>query len=250
MKLNILYEDNHLIIAEKPPGVPSQADSSGDTDMLGIVKAYIKDKYAKPGDAWLGLVHRLDRPAGGVMVFARTSKAASRLSDQIRTRKFGKMYLAVVEGVPKASADRLIHHLLKDPGTNSVSVTTAAIPGAMEAVLDYSVLESENAAGSSLVQIRLHTGRPHQIRAQFAAIGHPLLGDRKYGGHGYNEHDGKHDGKGRGRTSLALWSMELRFSHPVNGTEMVFRSFPPDEYPWILFKDIRNAEGKWTICSS
>lgn len=223
MEIRVLYEDNHLLVAVKPPGIPVQADSSGSDDFLNMLKAYIKDKYNKPGNVYLGLVHRLDRNAGGVMVFARTSKAASRLSDQVRQRTIDKVYLAVVHGCPEKRQGRLVHYLLKDKSGNKVSVVEPGTPGAREAVLEYEVLESRQ--GMSLVRVALETGRPHQIRAQMATLGTPLYGDVKY-----------RDLGERNRNDLALWSWRMEVEHPVKRERMAFTAPPPDIYPWNLFE--------------
>lgn len=223
MEINILYEDNHLLVAVKPPGVPAQADSGCAGDFLSMLKAYIKDKYQKPGNVYLGLVHRLDRNAGGVMVFARTSKAASRLSDQIRRRLASKTYLAVVNGCPENRQGHLMHYLLKDRVNNRVSVVEADTPGAREAVLDYEVLDSRE--GLSLVKVELETGRAHQIRVQMAELGCPLFGDVKYRGLGE-----------KNRNDLALWSWRMEVEHPVKKERMVFTAPPPGSHPWNLFR--------------
>ncbi|MDI9513973.1 MAG: RluA family pseudouridine synthase [Bacillota bacterium] len=222
MEINILYEDNHLLVAVKPPEVPVQADSSGADDFLGMLKAYIKGKYNKPGNVYLGLVHRLDRNAGGVMVFAKTSKAASRLSDQIRRRVTAKTYLAVVHGCPENRQEHLVNYLLKDRARNRVSVVEPGTPGAREAVLNYTVLESRE--GLSLIRVELETGRPHQIRVQMAELGTPLYGDVKYRGFGE-----------RNMNDLALWSWRMEVEHPVKKERVAFTAPPPDTYPWNLF---------------
>ncbi len=160
--------------------MPTQEDESKDPDLLSVLKDGIKIRFGKPGNVFLGLVHRLDRPVGGVMVFAKTSKAASRLSDAVRTRSFNKTYTAVVRGKLQGSRGRLTDCLLKkNEKTNTVTVVDKAHPGAKEAVLDYEVLAESD--GLSLVRIHLHTGRPHQIRVQLAHQGCPLYGDQKYG---------------------------------------------------------------------
>ena len=220
--IKILYEDNHLIVALKPQGVPSQSDSSGDEDMLSLLKAYVKDKYSKPGDAYLGLVHRLDRPTGGVMVFARTSKAAARLSDQIKDGTLQKRYLAVVTARPGEKRARLTHWLLKDGATNLVKVVPMTTDGAKKAVLDYNVVEDNDENGLYLVDVKLHTGRSHQIRVQMATIGCPIYGDVKYG-------------KNQPNCAFSLWSYDLSFRHPTTDKLMSFRVFPPEKYPWTLF---------------
>ena len=221
MNIEILYEDNHLLVVVKPPDIPVQGDISGALDLLSLLKEQIKIRYNKPGKVFLGLVHRLDRPAGGVMVFARTSKAASRLSSQIRQRQFGKSYLCVAEGCPKAPSGRLTDFLLKNPQTNTVKVVDPDTPQAKEAILDYQVLEQ--AEGHCLVQVELLTGRSHQIRVQMAHNGTPLFGDMKYG---Y---------KGNSGDSLALWSYQLELEHPTTKERMLFTSSPPEFYPWNLF---------------
>jgi 23S rRNA pseudouridine1911/1915/1917 synthase len=218
-RIPVLYEDNHVLVVVKPPNMPSQADDSRDLDVLTALKDDLKERYAKPGNVYLGLVQRLDRPVGGVMVFAKTSKAASRLSDAIRTRSLSKTYTAVVRGLPERNQAMLRHHLLKDASTNTVSVVGSHILGAKEAILDYTVLDYRD--GLSLVAVQLHTGRPHQIRVQLAAIGHPLYGDQRYGA-SVNEHG----------QQLALWSTILSFEHPIHKETIRFRSCPPEELPW------------------
>ncbi len=220
--IKVLYEDNHVIVAVKPQGVPSQSDVSGDGDMLSMMKSYIKEKYEKPGNVYLGLVHRLDRPTGGVMVFARTSKAAARLSEQIRDGSFGKKYLAALTARPGERKARLVHYLLKDSSTNMVRVVPMTTEGAKKAVLEYNVLESREEEGLYLADVRLFTGRSHQIRVQMATIGCPIYGDIRYG----NDQQYGH---------LALWSYDLSFRHPTTDKRMIFRVFPPDEYPWNIF---------------
>lgn len=221
-ELNVLYEDNHIIVVTKPQNVPTQADSSEDVDMLTLVKNYVKVKYNKPGEAYVGLVHRLDRPTGGVMVFARTSKAASRLCESIKSGDMEKRYLAVVCGTPKEKSAVITHYLKKNEKTNMVMVVPQTTEGAKMARLGYKVLESKN--GVSLVDVDLYTGRSHQIRVQMATIGTPLYADVKYGG------DKVIKGK-----NLALWATELRFTHPVSGKKMMFRVYPPEITPFNIF---------------
>lgn len=223
LTVKIIYEDNHLLVVEKPVNIPSQKDESNDPDMLTILKEDIKMRYNKPGDVYLGLVHRLDRPVGGVMVFARTSKAASRLSEQIRNGVFKKVYLAVVHGELKEQCAKLVHYLLKDGGTNTVKVVDKGVEGAKEALLEYKVLEYKN-SGLSLLKINLHTGRPHQIRVQLASIGHPLYGDQKYGAH-----------LNKPGQQIALWSNTITLNHPTQNEEMIFNSYPPETGLWDLF---------------
>lgn len=220
----VLFEDNHLLVVEKPVNMPTQEDESKDLDLLTALKQMLKEKYQKPGNVYLGLVHRLDRPVGGVMVFAKTSKAASRLSDQVRTRQLEKQYLAVVHGQPRSNSGRLVHYLLKDNRTNTVQAVPKGTEGAKEAVLDYRVLGE--ADGLALVEIELHTGRSHQIRVQFASIGCPLYGDQKYGA--------KMNKPGQ---QIALWSSKLSFLHPTLREPVTFHSAPPRQFPWTLWPE-------------
>lgn len=221
--LKVLYEDNQIIVVVKPQNMPTQADSSGDPDLLSLVKNYIKEKYNKPGEAYVGLVHRLDRPTGGVMVFARTSKAAARLQEQMKDGSFEKKYLAVTVGIPRLRQSRLSQYLFKDEKTNTVKVVPAAIEGAKKAELEYKVLES--AVKVALLDIKLITGRSHQARVQLQSMGTPIFGDVRYGG----------DSLAKGH-NLALWAYELRFYHPVNKNPFVFKVFPPvEDVPWNVF---------------
>lgn len=183
-KLKIFYEDNHIIVVEKPNNIPSQADKTGDEDMLTMVKAYIKEKYNKPGDVYLGLVHRLDRPTGGIMVFARTSKAAARLSEQIRNKAIQKKYLATCDGKLEKKSDVWRDFLLKTERTNTSKVVPEGTKNAKEAILDYEVVNYNEKTNLSIVKVNLQTGRHHQIRVQFASRGHSLYGDQKYGTRG------------------------------------------------------------------
>ena len=220
--IKVIYEDNHIIVVEKPVNIPSQGDKTGDLDMLTIVKQYIKEKYNKPGDVYLGLVHRLDRPTGGVMVFARTSKAASRLSEQIRNNEFHKKYLCIVDGKMEEKKGIMKDYLLKTEKTNTSRVVKEEDKGfknAKEAILDYEVLKYNDEINMSLVRVNLHTGRHHQIRVQFASRGHSLSGDQKYGT------------RGRGK-QLALWAYSLSFKHPVTKEELTFESFPEKTGSW------------------
>lgn len=218
----VIYEDNHILVVIKPQNLPTQADISGDEDLLTKLKSYIKQKYNKEGNVFLGLVHRLDRPTGGVMVFARTSKAAERLSEQIRNGEVDKTYFAVLEGTPKNKRYRLINYLKKDEKNNIVKIAPQYEDGAKEAILDYQVLETKG--GRSLVKVDLETGRSHQIRVQMAGIGCPVVGDQKYG-------------KDAKKCNLALWAAILRFTHPVTKKIMTFKVMPPVENaPWKDFE--------------
>lgn len=218
---DVIFEDNQILVAVKPQNIPTQEDSSKDEDFLTQLKNYLVKKYNKPGKAYLGLVHRLDRPTGGVMVFAKTSKSASRLSEQIKTDEFEKTYFVVVNGTPRLKQTRLTNYLKKDEKNNKVYVCTQLEEGAKLAVLDYQVLESKN--NLSLVKVELQTGRSHQIRVQMASIGCPVVNDTKYG-----------DVKARG--NLALWATILKFNHPVTKNRLTFKVIPPaDQTPWNNF---------------
>ncbi|HEY8344099.1 MAG TPA: RluA family pseudouridine synthase [Bacillota bacterium] len=220
-RIPLLYEDNHLLVVEKPVNVPTQGDASGDPDLLSILKEDLKTRYKKPGRVYLGLVHRLDRPVGGVMVFAKTSKAASRLAEQLRTGGFKKIYLAVVHGKLE-NKGRLEHFLAKDKAANMVQVVSSTDPGGKKAVLDYEVLAEKE--GLSLILVNLLTGRSHQIRVQFSSSGHPLYGDQKYGA-----------SLNKPGQQIALWSHQIIFPHPTKKEEMIFASSPPDWAPWNFF---------------
>ena len=222
MKISILYEDNHLLVVEKPVNIPVQEDSSGDKDLLTILKDDIKVRYQKPGNVYLGLVHRLDRPVGGVMVFAKTSKAAARLSDVIRKRELDRQYLAIVRGVSRKENERLEHYLYKDTKKNKVHAVAANYRNAKQAILDYKTMGT--AEQLSLLSVQLHTGRSHQIRVQLAESGLPLYGDQKYGQH-----------VNRPGQQIALWAHSLEFPHPTTKKLLQFQSLPPNEYPWNIF---------------
>jgi len=216
--INILYEDNHLLVVEKPINIPVQADDSKDLDLLSMLKDYLKKKYNKPGNVYLGLVHRLDRPVGGIMVFAKTSKAANRLSEQVRNNKFDKIYYAVVQGKPKVK-DHLEDYLLKDLKTN---ITKVDKNGKL-AILDYKLINTvENL---NLVEIELETGRSHQIRVQFSSRNIPLYGDQKYN---INAKVGQ---------QLALFAKKLSFEHPVTHETLSFELPLPDRHPFKYFKN-------------
>jgi len=209
--IEILYEDNHIIVAIKPAGLLSQSDRKGEPDILSLLKAYIKETKNKPGDAYLGLVHRLDRPVGGVMVFAKTSKAAARLSEQIRERTIEKIYIARVAGIVQPPKGTLHNYLAKDADKNKAFEVGKNDKRGAEAVLDYEVLSTNE--GTSLVKVALRTGRFHQIRAQMALFGYPICGDRKYG-----------EKTGKENKDLSLWASELTFNHPVKPERMSFKA--------------------------
>ena len=219
----IVYEDNQIIVAVKPPNMLSQADKTGDTDILTRLKQYVKVKYNKPGNVYLGLVHRLDRPVGGLMVFARTSKAAARLSQQMQQHKMGREYLCVVTGEVKDSFT-LVDYLIKDERANKVTVCAADVRGSQEAVLHGACLARRD--GLALCAIRLETGRNHQIRVQMAHAGAPLWGDNRYG-------------EGIPGQQIALWGYKLTVEHPTTHEIMTFYNAPRGSI-WTRFEaDIR-----------
>lgn len=221
-KLTVLYEDNQIIVVLKPQNVPTMPDESGDESMLSRVKSYVKEKYNKQGEAFIGLVHRLDRPTGGIMVFARNSKSAKRLTEQFKTHTVEKVYYAVVNGVVKKKTEHLINYLKKDEKENIVKIVPMAESGAKKAELVYNFLEDDGKY--SLLEVRILTGRSHQIRVQMANAGHSLVGDVKYG-------------KEKGRTSnLGLWAGKLSFLHPTTKDKMVFIACPDETVsPWNKF---------------
>ncbi|MFL8675353.1 RluA family pseudouridine synthase [Clostridioides sp. GD02404] len=220
--IRVIYEDNHLLVVEKPVNILSQGDDTNDKDMVNLLKDYIKKKYNKPGNVYIGLIHRLDRPVGGVMVFAKTSKAASRLSEQVRNKTFNKTYLAIIHGNMKSGKDTLKDFLYKNKKTNMVTVVKKNHKDAKEAELDYKILNFKE--NLSLVQVNLKTGRSHQIRVQFSSRKHPLYGDQRYG---------KEINKvGQ---QIALWSNKIELYHPTTKEKMEFTCHTPDKYPWNIF---------------
>ncbi len=221
--LKVIYEDNHIIVVEKTPNIPSQADKTGDMDMLTLVKNYIKEKYNKPGNVYLGLIHRLDRPVGGVMVFAKTSKAASRLSEQVRTKSLKKIYLAVVDGKVEKAKGTLEDYLYKDERNNISKVVNSNKKNAKLAKLDYEVLKYNEVKDLSLLKVNLHTGRHHQIRVQLSNFGHSIFGDQKYGT------------RGKGK-QIALWAYSLTIIHPTTKEEMTFEDLPEPVGTWCILK--------------
>jgi 23S rRNA pseudouridine1911/1915/1917 synthase len=215
--IKVVYEDNHLLVVEKPVNIPVQEDSSHDQDLLTLLKAYLKTKYNKPGNVYLGLVHRLDRPVGGLMVFAKTSKAASRLSDQLRTSQITKEYLAVVVGSPGQGI--MEDYLIKDEQNNTSYISNSK-QGKL-ARLKYETIAQNDQY--SLVKIQLLTGRSHQIRVQFSSRNHPLWGDQKY-----NQH-------AKPGQQIALYANELAFNHPITQAKMQFE-LQPTQQPFSSFK--------------
>lgn len=220
--INIIYEDNHLLVVEKPINIPVQEDSSKDLDFLNILKNYIKKRNNKPGNVYLGLVHRLDRPVGGIMVFAKTSKCATRLSEQIKNHSFQKTYYAVVMKKMEARKDTFIDYLLKDEKSNIVKVDKRG----KQAILDYELIDYEK--GMSLVKINLKTGRSHQIRVQFSYHNHPLYGDHKY------------NKTVEDKSQIALFARSITFRHPTKKDILTFSLDLPNKYPWNIFRNIDN----------
>ena len=215
--INIIYEDNHLLVVEKPINIPTQEDNTKDKDLLTILKEYIKEKYNKPGNVYLGLVHRLDRPVGGIMVFARTSKAAARLSEQVRNKTFKKTYNAVVIGNINKEG-KLKDYLLKDKKKNIVKVDK----NGKEAILNFKKLDFKN--NMSLVEINLETGRSHQIRVQMSHYGYPLFGDQKY------------NKTSKVGEQIALFAKKIEFIHPTTNELLTFELDLPNRYPFTIFK--------------
>ena len=212
--LEILYEDNHIIVVVKPFNILSQSDDTKDIDMLTLIKSYLKEKYNKPGNVYLGLIHRLDRPTGGIMVFAKTSKAASRLSEQIRLNLFTKKCLAIVNGYFDEKVGVFEDYILKKEDNSSVISNLGKY-----AKLEYEVLKEKS--NLSLVNILLHTGRHHQIRVQFASRNHPLYGDQRYGK--------------SSKKQLALFAYYLSFNHPVTKEKLEFIKYPDKVGIWKEF---------------
>lgn len=214
--INIIYEDNHILVVEKPVNIPVQADITKDKDLLTILKEYIKNKYNKPGNVYLGLVHRLDRPVGGIMVFAKTSKAANRLSKQVQDKTMKKTYIAVVQG--QVQQEGILKDKLEKDSKNNI---TRVSKNGKEAILNYKLLQYKN--NYSLIKINLITGRSHQIRVQFSSRNHPLYGDQKYN---------KNPEKGQ----IALFAKELEFMHPTTKEIMTFQLPLPNRQPFSMFE--------------
>lgn len=219
--ISIQYEDNHLLVIDKPHNVLSQGDHTGDPDVLSLCRQYLKESRGNGGNPFIGLVHRLDRPVGGLMLLAKTSKAADRLSKQLRDRLIQKTYWAVVEGNAPPNGV-LTHFLQKNRGKNIVEVASANSKKAKQAILSFAKLEEMQRM--SLLSVHLQTGRPHQIRVQLSAEGYPIWGDYKYASSSLPD----------GRT-IALRAVELIFEHPVQKKEIHLKLAPPNNTPWDVF---------------
>lgn len=223
-KLNVLYEDNHIIVVEKIVNIPSQADKTGDEDMLTIIKDYLKEKYNKPGNVYLGLVHRLDRPVGGVMVFAKTSKAASRLSEEVRSKQFEKQYLVIANGKFESQTGIMQDYLLKNQAKNMSKVVKEGTKNSKLAELDYEVIKYDSDLNLTVAKINLHTGRHHQIRVQLSSRGHSIYGDQKYGGRGHGK-------------QICLWAYRLKIIHPITKEELLYELYPEKIGSWKILEN-------------
>ena len=215
----ILFEDNHLLVINKKPGELSQGDETGDVPLIDSLKEFIKIRDQKPGNVYLGLIHRLDRPTSGILVFAKTGKALTRMNDLFKTREVQKTYWAIVEGKPEKQFERLEHYLKKNPKNNKVTVFTKPTQDAKIAILEYKVLG--NLDNYSLLEVDLFTGRSHQIRSQLSFISHPIKGDLKYGAKRSNP-----DG------SISLHARRISFKHPVKKEELTIVAPPPHDKIW------------------
>lgn len=220
---SVLYEDNHLLAVNKPAGMLVQGDRTGDTPLVDHAKAYLKEKYHKPGAVFLGVIHRIDRPVSGVVVLARTTKALERMTRLFRERKVHKKYLAVVDGKPDPPEGRLVHWLKKNEATNKTTFFEKETAGASHSELSYKL---QRVAGkTSLLEITPLTGRSHQIRVQLAALGCPIKGDLKYGG-----------SRGTSSSAIALHASALSFNHPTTGEMLTVKAPLPDSNEWKPFR--------------
>ncbi|UBZ06921.1 RluA family pseudouridine synthase [Salegentibacter mishustinae] len=217
--LKVLFEDNHIIVVNKRPGDIVQGDKTGDKPLSEVVKSYLKEKYNKPGNVYLGVVHRLDRPTSGIVLFAKTSKALPRLNKLFQEKKAQKTYWAIVKNAPPKKSDTLIHFLKRNPKQNKSYAHIKEVPESKKAILEYRLLKKLD--NYFLLEVDLHTGRHHQIRSQLSAIGSPIKGDLKYGFDRSNKD-----------ASIHLHSRELKFIHPVKKEEIHIIAPPPDEVLW------------------
>jgi len=221
--LNILFEDNHLIAINKRAGVLVQGDITGDIPLSELVKEYIKEKYHKPGAVYLGVVHRLDRPVSGVVVFARTSKSLERMNELFRNRETKKIYSAIVYGKPPKPNDTLVHWLVKDESRNKTTAYKKERPDGLRSELSYEL--RGHAGGLSFLEVQPVTGRPHQIRVQLSTMGCPIVGDVKYGAEAPNDD-----------ASIGLHASRLQFIHPVRKEELVINAPFPENHLWNSFR--------------
>lgn len=217
--LQVLFEDNHIIVVNKRPGDIVQGDKTGDKPLSEVVKSYLKEKYNKPGNVYLGVVHRLDRPTSGIVLFAKTSKALPRLNKLFQQKEAQKTYWAIVKNVPPKNSDTLIHFLKRNPKQNKSYAHIKEVPESKKAILEYRLLKKLD--NYFLLEVDLHTGRHHQIRSQLSAIGSPIKGDLKYGFDRSNKD-----------ASIHLHARELKFIHPVKKDEIHIIAPPPDEVLW------------------
>ncbi len=228
--MQVVYEDNHIIIVNKSPGEIVQGDKTGDTPLSQIVGQWLKEKYAKPGNVFVGVVHRLDRPVGGLVVFAKTSKALARLNDMFRNGDVHKTYWAITRNRPEKDSDILTHYLSSVERNNKTYISTDKDSRAKLAKLQYRVIADSDRY--HLLEINLLTGRKHQIRAQLAAIGSPIKGDLKYG-----------DKRSNTDGSISLMARRINFIHPVSGKEIDVTAPVPDDNLWhALESNIKTTE--------
>ena len=220
--MRIIFEDNHLLVINKDAGVLVQGDKTGDTPLSDLAKAYVKEKYQKPGEVFMGVIHRIDRPVSGLVLMARTSKALERMNEQFKNREIEKKYLAVVRNRPQANAGNLVHWLIKNPETNVTKAYEKEVPNSMRSELNYKLIGELD--GFYLLEVNPITGRPHQIRVQLASMNCPIVGDNKYG---YP--------RGNKDKSICLHAHSVKFMHPVKKEEMqLFAALPQDNF-WQKF---------------
>ena len=220
--MRIIFEDNHLLVINKDAGVLVQGDKTGDTPLSDLAKAYVKEKYQKPGEVFMGVIHRIDRPVSGLVLMARTSKALERMNEQFKNRAIEKKYLAVVRNRPAANAGNLVHWLIKNPETNVTKAYEKEVPNSMRSELNYKLIGELD--GFYLLEVNPITGRPHQIRVQLASMNCPIVGDNKYG---YP--------RGNKDKSICLHAHQVKFMHPVKKEEMqLFAALPQDNF-WQKF---------------